>query len=119
MPDIETNSVSPGGQYSLLIAAREMRMSHWLEMPKLVSTHDQQTIFDLWDSWWSLDDITWDTAATCSLTLRRYPGNHTPSYVIVHVDCEDLHFSIGAGERMEIRQLKDALEQHYQHIKSR
>lgn len=85
MPELKYPS--PGGTYVFHIYPWEARMSHWIECPKLVEVASGASLLSFKDSNWSLDRAEWLNASTVSVTLRKYPGDHTPSGFEVTLDC--------------------------------
>ncbi|MFC5408237.1 hypothetical protein ACFPMF_02875 [Larkinella bovis] len=71
---MKENYSSPNGTYTVLFDVFEVRMSHWLEVPRVVRVADQQPLFDLQGDVWSTSQVTWLTDSQLELQLRKYPG---------------------------------------------
>ena len=106
----ETKSISPTGRYMVQIFPWEVRMSHWIETPQLLDTHTQQRLISFEDSTWSLNQADWQSNSVVKLSLRRYPGNHTPSSVEVLVDCEHDRATVEGTVVEGLANLEAALE---------
>lgn len=98
--------LSPGGQYRLRLVPMEMRMSHWVIRPLLQRCADGRQLFAFDDPAWSVDDAHWLDATRVELRLRRYPGDHLPTQLCVHIDARQHSGQIGA-ERVPWSQLEE------------
>lgn len=78
---------SPNGTYAVRVDAWEARMSLWVETPKNIDCHSRTVLFAFSDERWSLERATWLNASVVHLLLRRFPGDHLPTFVEVVVDC--------------------------------
>lgn len=85
---------SPDGRFTIEITAWEARMSHWIETPRLVDASGA-VVFAFVSSSWSLDDATWTAPRVVRMTLRKYPGNHTPPQILCTIDCDARTATIG------------------------
>ena len=63
-------------------------MSHWIEPPELIDTVSGRTLLAFVDTTWSLAVATWRSDTEVAMTLRKYPGDHAPSFFEVLIDCE-------------------------------
>jgi len=86
-PETRTHSVSPSGAFEIRVAMREIFNSHWLEVPTILDRSDGSTVWTVTDDKWSLDGAVWEGNAV-KMTLRKYPGNHTPGDLEATVDCD-------------------------------
>ena len=85
---METSFPSPSGRFEVQVAPWEARMSLWVETPTVVDTATGRKLLAFADVRWSLDAADWTSDRVVELWLRKYPGGHTPSGVMVTVDCE-------------------------------
>ncbi|WP_395143623.1 hypothetical protein [Armatimonas sp.] len=79
---------SPDDRYGFRISSWEARMSHWIESAELIEVSTEEHVFSFSDTNWSLDNAVWDSPSVVRLTVRKYPGNHTPPDFTVVLDCE-------------------------------
>ena len=79
--------ISPSGLYKITLAEREVFNTHWLHVPSLRDVQTGVTILALGEQW-SLDESAWQSDSVVTLTLRKYPGNHSPSDVVAIADLE-------------------------------
>ena len=74
---------SPDGRFLLQTSNYEVRMSHWIEEPYLQDLSNDETVFDLVGSGWSLYRYHWGGGGqSLLLELRRYPGRD-PSVIVL------------------------------------
>jgi hypothetical protein len=67
---------SPDGRYYLLLASREMRMSHWVTSAALWERAAQRQLLQIGDGLWSSEEIAWSAdGRLVTVGLRRYPGD--------------------------------------------
>ncbi|MGE0440445.1 MAG: hypothetical protein AB7S39_08115 [Gemmatimonadales bacterium] len=104
------NSASPDGRYTITTSAWEVRMSLWIETPSLADSATGQVLWTPEDGNWSLDAALWTGPATLRLTLRKYPGNHTPADVTAEIDCRALTARVGDGPAEPLDTLDRRLE---------
>lgn len=105
---------SPDGRYGFRIWSWEARMSHWIECGTLVETSGERRVFGFTDSNWSLDKAEWRSPSVVAMTVRKYPGNHTPADFVVALDCESRMATV---ENLDIPpcswfELEDKLDAH-------
>jgi hypothetical protein len=81
------NSESPSGRFAIAIAAWEVRMSLWIEVPTLSDRSSGEQLLVFKDPHWSLNSAEWLNDAVVVLKLRKYPGNHVPQEVTATIDC--------------------------------
>lgn len=62
-------------------------MSLWVETPTVVDTATGEALLAFADPHWSLDEADWVSEHVVHLWLRKYPGSHTPTGVLVTLDC--------------------------------
>jgi hypothetical protein len=82
-------SNSPDGQFQVRVEAWEARMSLWVESPEICNAGTGETLLQFVSEMWSLDKANWKTNELVELTMRKYPGNHTPAQLTVVVDCRN------------------------------
>jgi hypothetical protein len=75
----ETRFTSPSGRFLIYVNAWEARLSLWIETPEIYDTIANETLLRLRNSNWSLDQAAWQTENIVTMTVRKYPGDHTPS----------------------------------------
>lgn len=100
---------SPSGRYTIHIDAWEARMSHWIETPELIDTQSNTRLLAFSDSNWSLNKAVWQNDSVVRLSLRKYPGNHTPAAFEVTVDCQN-HTATLREQTVALDKLEEALE---------
>ena len=77
-----TEHPSPDGKYRILLAALEMRMSHWVESAALWCKGDSIALLEIGDDMWSVDSVKWSVDSShVTLEMRRYPGD-TPGITV-------------------------------------
>lgn len=59
---------------------------------------------------WSLDKAEWKTSEIVDITLRKYPGNHTPIELIAIIDCENQTAELGSHPAVPLAELERLLE---------
>lgn len=110
---LETTSPSPNGKYVFQIAAREMRMSLWVESPRLVEVANERAVFDLSNTNWSLNRAQWLDSERVSIQIRRYPGDHLPGSFEVEIDCAAGVATLSGDMKVALESLERALEELY------
>ncbi|RYG67145.1 hypothetical protein EON80_14160 [bacterium] len=108
-----TEFASPSGKYHFQIFMTEMRMSHWVERPRLVRVEGEVPLFDLSNSQWSLEGANWQGEEKVELQLRRYPGDHSPPVFRVEVDCLAATATWPDDTVVPLAKLESSLEQLY------
>ena len=101
---------SPTGRFQISVSMREVFNSHWVESPTLLEKSTGTMLLTFGDRNWSLDEARWLDDSTVALTLRKYPGNHTPADVVVTVDCAGRSAKIGETELKARNEVEPALE---------
>ena len=84
----EIKSTSPDGRFQVRVEAWEARNSLWIESPAIYDARSEEIILKFQSEMWSLDKAEWKTGEVVDLTLRKYPGNHTPSQLLAAVNCQ-------------------------------
>lgn len=110
---LETTTPSPNGKYVFQIAAREMRMSLWVEAPRLIEVTTERAVFDLLSTNWSLNRAQWLDGERVSIQVRRYPGDHLPGSFEVEIDCTAGVATLPGDVRVGLESLERALEELY------
>lgn len=99
-------TLSPERQYEIEIRSREMRMSHWVDTPKIVDKKTGLSLLDLHDSLWSVRDIEWKKKGKLELTLARYPNGMENQTLVMDLSRQQLL----EPERMELSQVPEWLD---------
>ena len=97
--------LSPDGKFRITIETYEAFNSHWVLLPTIEEVATAEVLLKL-DRKWSMDDSKWTGDAVVELTLRKYPGNHSPVDLIVTIDCAARTARIASGGLLPL----DALE---------
>ena len=103
-------STSPRDRYIITVDSWEARMSLWIDSPTLADRRTGDKVLSFEDPNWSLDAARWLDDSTVVLTLRKYPGNHTPGSIDVTVDCAGRTAMIGAVRVDGLSQLEPEME---------
>jgi hypothetical protein len=96
---------SPDGKFRITIEMYEAFNSHWVLLPTIEDVATTEVLLKL-DRGWSMDDSKWVGDDVVELTLRKYPGNHSPAEVVATIDCARRMARVNAGEMLPL----DALE---------
>jgi hypothetical protein len=97
-PWIVDRGTSPGGRYLVRVEQSEARMSHWIDTPRIIDVGSGEVVFVLRDTRWSLDAAEWMAEDHVRFTLRRYPGDHTPSAFVADLRLSDRQATVdGVG----------------------
>jgi hypothetical protein len=83
----EVKSTSPEGRFQVFVEVWEARNSLWVESPMLYDAETKTTLLKFADDNWSLDSAEWTSNSQVQFTLRKYPGNHTPTQLVATIDC--------------------------------
>lgn len=105
--------VSPTKRYAFSVSPWEARMSHWIDSFALCEVASGAVVFSPADSNWSLDGASWLGESTVLLSLRRYPGDHSPSIFEVTVDCDARTAELKGRPAIPLPALDSALEELY------
>ena len=100
---------SPAGRYEITLSEREAFNSHWVHTPTLVDKHTGETLLALGSSW-SLDESAWQSDSIVALTVRKYPGNHSPPDVVAMIDCDGRTAQVGEGAPVSLAELERRLD---------
>ncbi|GAB3933939.1 hypothetical protein [Larkinella terrae] len=65
---------SPEGTYVIQFDVFEVKMSHWIETPRIFRVADNQLLFDLRGDVWSAMRINWLSESRLELLVAKYPG---------------------------------------------
>jgi hypothetical protein len=103
-------STSPHDQYVITVDSWEARMSLWIDSPALTERRTGENLLAFEDPNWSLDAARWLDDSTVVLTLRKYPGNHTPGSIDVTVDCAGRTATIGGAKVGRLGELEQQME---------
>lgn len=114
---MEAKFRSPSGTYLIEIHPQEARMSHTIQTPRLLERESGRSLFDFSTSLWSLDNARWLDEVQVQLSLRRYPGDHSPSVFEVLIDCERKFASLD-GQSIALSELEKYLEAWYLRAKA-
>lgn len=101
--------LSPSARYEIRLSEREAFNSHWVHTPSLLDRETGDTLTVL-SSNWSLDESEWPSASVVRLTVRKYPGNHTPADVVAVIDCEARTAKVGEREPVPLQALEACLD---------
>jgi hypothetical protein len=97
--------LSPDGKFRITIETYEAFNSHWVLLPTIEDVATTEVLLKL-DRGWSMDDSKWVGDDVAELTLRKYPGNHSPPDLIATIDCAARMARVNAGGIVAL----DALE---------
>jgi hypothetical protein len=106
----EVKSTSPDGRFQVRVETWEARNSLWVESPSIYNTRTEEVLLQLQSEMWSLDKAEWKTGEVVELTLRKYPGNHTPIQLEAAVDCENQTAQIQSLPAVPLKELEQLLE---------
>jgi len=106
-------STSSDGRFAIYVDMWEAFNSHWVESPALTDTRSGATLLKFRDDNWSLDSAQWQSDAVVSLSLRKYPGDHTPGAFEVVVDCDQGTANVAGMGPMPLAEVEAALETLY------
>jgi hypothetical protein len=101
---------SPGGEYAFHIRMWEARMSHWIESFVLIESTTRRPLIAFTDPNWSLDEARWLSSSVVRLTVRKYPGDHTPSQFTIEADCGSSLARVQDGTQIPFAQVETKLE---------
>ena len=106
----DIHSKSPDGRFVIRVNAWEARMSLWVETPNLYDTVANESLLTFRDSNWSLDHASWETGNIVTMSLRKYPGDHTPPSVAVTINCVARTASVAGKSLKSLNEIEPALE---------
>jgi hypothetical protein len=107
---MDIRSTSPDGRFQVRVAMWEARASLWVETPEIWDTLTGTLVLRFGNENWSLDHCHWQTGSLAQLTLRKFPGNHTPSQVLAIVDCAGGMAALPSHPQVPLPQLEAALD---------
>ena len=64
---------APDNLYKVCFSSYEMRMSHWVNQPRVLRVQDNETLFAA-PSRWSANEVQWINPYVLTMELRLYPG---------------------------------------------
>lgn len=96
--------VSPDGNFRIAIEMYEAFNSHWVLLPTLEDSAGNVLL--TLDRGWSMDESKWTADSVVELTLRKYPGNHTPVDLVATIDCVARLARVGQGEMRPLNALE-------------
>jgi hypothetical protein len=107
MPDDLT---SPDGTILVELQANEVKMSHWINSPRVVDVATGDILFSLWGSeYWRWDArAKFEQPSSVTLQMRAYPGDQ-PGFEL-RIDCARRSFEIVDGSCPA--ELRERLEEH-------
>lgn len=85
-------------------------MSHWIESFALVEATSGRPLIACQDPNWSLDEAVWHGPSVVKLSVRKYPGDHTPSQYEIEADCATLLARVQGGPPVPFTQVERSLE---------
>jgi hypothetical protein len=104
---------SNGGDYVFHTWAWEARMSHWIESFALVDVASGRSLIAFKDSNWSLEQALWLSSSVVRFSVRKYPGDHTPSEFEVEADCATLLAHVQGGAEIPFSEIEPTLDALY------
>jgi hypothetical protein len=104
---------SPTGKFTFRVVAWEARMSHWIESFTLVDAATGRIVWHMDDPNWSLDQAKWISDSVVEVSIRKYPGDHTPPSFEVTIDCDARTAAVMGGPPMPLDRAELHLEQLY------
>lgn len=96
------------GRLQILVEPSEMRMSHWIDNPRVVDTRTGRAILDLRGSLWDLLEVA-ELGTSIVLRMRKYPGTSAPVALALAVDRPG---GVLDGRLLDDAALLAALESH-------
>lgn len=103
------DSMSRSGRFQIDLDEREVFNTCWVGTPTIIDRADCGVVFSFADSHWSADAAAWD-GDRVTLTVRKYPGNHTPGDLRATVDCVARTGAVGDAPQAPLVELEAALE---------
>lgn len=106
---------SPDGNFAIVLAPYEMRMSHWVNQASLRDVRAKKHLLSIGDELWSADTVTWkDDSTIVTLEMRRYPGD-IPGLTVVLEPASRMAqvHTLEDSETIPFAQLSDWLEKYY------
>jgi hypothetical protein len=106
----EIKSISPNSRFQVFVEVWEARNSLWVESPMLYDAESETTLLKFTDDNWSLDSAEWTSNSQVQFTLRKYPGNHTPTQLVATVDCNSQTARVDQLLPVPLENLEELLE---------
>jgi hypothetical protein len=100
----------PTGEFAVMTVAWEARNSQWVYSPSIINTHAGAVILTFSDNYWSADEITWCSGTVVHLTLRKFPGDHSPSQLELLIDCANETGTVGSRPARTFTEIEMELE---------
>jgi hypothetical protein len=97
-----------GGRLKILVESSEIRMSHWIDNPRVVDTRTGRSILDLHGGLWDLLEVA-ELPTSIVLRMRKYPGTSAPVELALSVDRPG---GVLDGRLLDDAALLAALESH-------
>lgn len=107
------NHASPTGRFAFRVVAWEARMSHWIESFTLVDAATGTMVWRMDDPNWSLDSAKWIGDSVVEVSIRKYPGDHSPPSFEVTIDCDAQTAAVMGEPAMPLYRAEPLLEQLY------
>ena len=101
---------SPDGRFQVRVSPWEAGASRWVESPEIWDTVADALVLRFADDKWSLDHCHWQNNSLAQLTLRKFPGNHMPTQLLVLVDCTSQLAALPSQAQLPFPQLEAALD---------
>jgi hypothetical protein len=105
---MQGDAMSPSGRFQIELDEREVFNTCWVGTPTIIDRADGSVVLSFTDTFWSADAAAWN-GDRVTLTLRKYPGNHTPSDIQATVDCAARTAAVGGAPPTPIAGLEAAL----------
>ncbi|MFO0760602.1 MAG: hypothetical protein U0359_29245 [Byssovorax sp.] len=97
-----------GGRLRIDLDRSEMRMSHWIDCPRVIDTQTGRVLLDLHGSLWDLAEVK-EEARSIRLVMRKYPGGSPPVALTLS---PDMPGGVLDGRQVDENGLLAALESH-------
>lgn len=106
--------VSPDGNYVVVIAPNEMRMSHWINSAAIWEIASSKVVVVLGGELWSTDYVAWKPDHALEVGMRRYPGDVPRLTAAVDLDGERVQITSSAeNATVSFQELNTWLERYY------
>ncbi|MEO7328927.1 MAG: hypothetical protein ABI193_10135 [Minicystis sp.] len=110
MPTSMKNDASTylDGRLQIVLDRDEVRMSHWIESPRIIDMRTGQMILDLQGSLWDLLEVL-ELPPSIVLRMRKYPGSSAPVELVITPDQPG---GVLGGTRLDEASLRAALKSY-------
>jgi hypothetical protein len=105
---MQGDAMSPSGRFQIELNEREVFNTCWVGTPTIIDRADRSVVLSFTDTFWSADAAAWN-GDRVTLTLRKYPGNHTPGDIQATIDCAARTAAVGDAPPTPIAGLEAAL----------